>query len=152
MSNIKKVLVDLTNILGSTAGQLWIIYLLTCCFFLFTMLWPNHFLRIKEPFKIINKSVTAQSVVWYEVDYCKDVPLSGVVMVQLMNSHPIPIKTMASNIPAGCGVKQGSADLSGLRPCVPPGKYYLRWTAVYHPWPWITKEYVFNSEWFEVVK
>lgn len=146
MRTLREISHDLGRILGTTVGQMWVIYVMTMVFFLFTMVWPGRILSMKEPFKIISPP-RAGGYVEYELDFCKNYSLPGYVVVQLVNSHSIVIAQFRSNIPDGCNKYRGKHPVPSYMPL---GPTQIRWTAHYDPWPWVSKDYMFMSEWTEV--
>lgn len=116
-----------------------------------SFLWPYNILSVQEPFKILTPVVKNGTSVEYQLVYTKRYQISGRVIVQLVNTHAVTIADFPSNMLKGSGTATGSHKTPFNIMCPPEkGPYYLTWTAIYHPWPWLTKEYIFKSEVFSL--
>lgn len=142
---------SISMFLNSSVGMIWILFVIFNAFIIFTLIWPSNIITIDEPFKVLTKKVSPGGFVQYQLHFCKRYALHGTVVVQMVNSHSITLETFPSNVEKSCYKK----DYIGTRKIpeyTAPGFYKIRWTAIYHPWPWVEKSYVFMSEPFEIVR
>ena len=121
--------------------------------FYWTLFSPMSLFKVtNSPVPLVGGNIVkAGTQIQYIIDYCKYVPITGEIHRQLVDTVTIPLESYQTDSPVGCetGKKSIPVTIPGY---IQPGRYKISIHAIYHPYPWRTVDYQFETETFDVVK
>ena len=131
-----------------TTQYIFLVAILTLFgYYIFCITYPYNVVDIKGAV-VDHKEYKVGDDLHYTVNYCKYMPIKGVVFSELADGVVYNLKGTVSNSAVGCGEKIMTV---GRTPDVPAGKYHISIRAVYqvNPFRQITVTYQTNE--FEII-